>query len=267
MAYEIEILQEVKAKREISSRKLIVTSDHHVPGDRKNGAADFDQEKAEKFIWFQKDYVKRDLHIINGDFFEGWQYEGDDILRENKDITRLLFRGNVVFTKGNHDGDILEGLRRKRRLPVYRGHWTSNRGRVLVRHGHAADPNNREDAAWWGKFWTKVVAGLERLKIPADSLWSWITGLGLTPSKIDDGKFNAQRLIYTEFSRFFFTEYDFDCVVFGHTHRPSLETEEINKRNRIFANTGTWTKGNWGSDADDTFVEIAGNSVRLGRVV
>lgn len=271
MAYDVEIIKEETLDKEISSRKIVATSDHHMPGDRKDPKADFDEEKAKKFIWFQENYVGDDLHVINGDFFEGWQFEPENIIRENDDILRILRNANVVFTKGNHDAEVLETWGvwgETEKIALYPGQWTSNRRRVLIRHGHAADPNNREDMMWWGEFWTKFAGKFEEIGIPIDAAWSWFTGLGSnTPSQLDDKKFDEQKEIYISFARFLFEKFDCDCIVLGHTHRPSLETEEIAGKKRILANTGTWIKGQWGSDTDDTFIEVYKNSVKLGKVI
>ncbi len=61
---------------------------------------------------------------------------------------------------------------------------------------------------------------------------------GNTLSRIDDGVFYKQKDIYTEFAGKLVDDHDCDCVVFGLTHRASLEMEIINDRKRVLVNTG-----------------------------
>ncbi len=259
MSLKIENMKTLSLPDEISSRRLIFTSDHHLPGDRNAKEADFDHEIAKKFIMFQKEIVKNDLHIINGDFFEGWQFDLESMLKENNDVISLLLDSNVIFINGNHDTKIFEQWQKKKkeRIPLYT-EWSSGRKRVVARHGHAADPNNKDDNAWFGKFITEMVARFEKADIQIDNWQDWLLNVGNTPSKIDDGVFNKQKDIYTEFARKLVDDHDCDCVVFGHTHRASLEMEIINGRKRVLANTGGWLKG-----LRHTFIEIEGREIRL----
>lgn len=267
MAVKVENIKTISFDYEIKSGRVIFTSDHHLPGDRKDPMADFNHAKALKFIQFQKEVVKGDLHVINGDFFEGWQFNHDDILKENRDILDLLLNSNVKFLKGNHDRVALENWAKKERVPL-KTEWFSNRERIVARHGCAPDPANNDDSAWFGKFVTKVAGAFETIGVPIDEWYDWFTNIGKkTPSQVDDASFNLQEPIYNNFAKELVQEYDVDCVVLGHTHRPSLEEDVINGRKRVFANTGTWVEGKYGRDKEDCFVEIVGKEVRLNRVV
>jgi len=266
MAIKIEKIKTVSFDYEISSRRLIFTSDHHLPGDRESRKADFDNEKAKKFIRFQKEVVGSDLHVITGDFFEGWQFTLKKILIENKDIIELLLDSNVIFLKGNHDREELDRWQKKERIPLYT-EWTSNRKKIVARHGNAADPANKDDAAWFGEFMTKVAGAFENVGVPVDEWYDWVMNVEKrTPSKVEDGVFNRQKQIYVNFAKLFIEKYDCDCVVLGHTHRASLEEEVIEGRKRVLANTGTWVTGRYG-DTDDCFIEIAGKNASLYQVV
>ena len=268
MTLKIKKLKSIYLDYEISSKRIIFTSDHHLPGDRKDERSDFPPAKAKKFIRFQKEIVKNDLHVITGDFFEGWQFKYDDILEENRDIIDLLLDSNVVFLKGNHDKKYMEKWSKKKniRVPLYT-EWTSNRQRVVARHGHAVDWANNDDKAWFGEFMTKVAGAFEKIDVPIDEWYDWLMNRGeRTPSQVDDGVFNRQEPIYVNFARVLIDKYDCDCVVLGHTHRASLEEEEMKGRKRILANTGTWVQGQNG-DMDDCFIEIKGKKVILNKVI
>lgn len=262
MPDSVELIETLSLDHEISSRPLFFTSDHHLPGDRNSPKADFDQAKAEKFIRFQKEIVGRDLHVITGDFLEGWQFEAEKIFAANQDIIDLLLASNVVFLKGNHDGEMLENWEKGANIPLY-NEWTSNRKKIVARHGHSADPLNNDDGAWFGEFMTKAAGFFEELHIPADETWSWLKNLAHGfHAKTDDDNFNAQAPIYKAYATSLVERYNSDCVIFGHTHRASLEIIEVDGRDRILANTGTWINGEFGNK-EDCFVEVQGSEVKL----
>ena len=108
MPLTIQNLKTISFDHKISSRRVIFTSDHHLPGDRKHRKADFGQEKAQKFIRFQREAVKGDLHVVLGDFFEGWQFKLHKILTENRDIIDLLLDSNALFVPLQFEIDIIE---------------------------------------------------------------------------------------------------------------------------------------------------------------
>jgi predicted phosphodiesterase len=216
---------------------------------------------------FRRAIVKGDLHIINGDVFERWQFELDDILKENRDILDLLLSSNVIFNIGNHDKGALREWITKERVPLDT-EWTSGRKRVVARHGHAVDPPDNDDASWFEEFITRVGGVFGMPGVQLDDFYDWVMNCRKkTPCQVDNEAFSRQESIYVSFAKMLIEKYDCDCVLMGDTHRASLEEGMINGRKRVLANTGSWIKGKYKRDMDDTFIEIEGKEVRLKPVI
>jgi|GEM_PF-2073068 len=135
--------------------KLIISDTHVGNGDRR--VDDFSPRKRD-FIELLEYWSKHVISpakqkgikvvlIMNGDMAERWQFEWDEIYRNNKEIVgHLLGLGvDIYYVVGNHDMDVGAYFNEKIESPrgsnVYITNMVVDENGVFV-HGHGADPFN-----------------------------------------------------------------------------------------------------------------------------
>lgn len=227
---------------------LVIFSDHH-----RGNRSKLDPFAANRglFIHALNHYYERGFTYIeagDGDeLWKGWQFA--DIERAHGDVFDLLHRfqrhGRLHLLFGNHE-ELPEGYQQdKGGLPVAEAlvlERLRTNQRLLVVHGHQADPRNDRDTVWSRRFvrhlWTPMQSlGLASLSGSAHPVSASATDP--ISRRIESWAASRRQL-----------------VICGHTHRP------------VFARPGTAPYFNTGAclhPGQITGIEIAGGRIQLVR--
>ncbi|MBN2120853.1 MAG: UDP-2,3-diacylglucosamine diphosphatase [Candidatus Omnitrophica bacterium] len=235
----------------------IFISDLHL-GD---GSATDDFHRDREFLEFLE-FVESQAQelIIVGDFLELWQADLDRVLfRHSKVIKKLLLlrrKLKITYVVGNHDyipfakfTDLDIGISLE---------YRDAESGIVAEHGHKYDMFNRyknplKSIKWpSGKYFTLAVAGLERLIHPDIDKWTKKAMENLddflkeaifvrnkiTPATKEYLKCGGH---FGEFEKAVKNHINKGArvVVFGHTHKPQLQSIEKG----IYANCGAWVDG------------------------
>ena len=173
-----------------------------------------------------------DRLVINGDLFEMWLYDYEEIADRHKELLAAIdcFDGEVVYVPGNHDG-VFIGLRRLNdmRVSVRPFEFECGGRRFAITHGDEFD-----DTA---KPISRVTAWLGAL---LDRIGAWFLGPGESVQRNVRKSFAsmgaAREKYVAPFAEKAMAKLDADVVVIGHTHMP--ETREF--EGRIYINDGDW---------------------------
>ncbi len=200
-------------------------------------------------------YAKRERFnlCINGDGFEILQASfanlaGDSIEILNQ-IRGLLEDGlSVYYVVGNHDivlEHFLESWAAIQICPFL--NLTSGDQRVRIEHGHLYDPMFVKNPDLY-EFLTKAAGPLLHIYPDVYYLWSYYQRLKDKYRKTPEGE---EESVYHEAAEMLLRR-GFDCVVFGHTHKP----ERVELSNGLYVNSGNWMRGN-------SYVEIIDGRIEL----
>ena len=188
--------------------KTLIISDVHL-GDLRH----LPHHDALVFLLTNTDY---DRLIINGDFWDLWKVNGEDLHDDFFDIVQLLMQisleKEVIYIAGNHDDTIRHNMQlvpvRVKVLDKYEfDHSICWRVRVI--HGHQYD---------WTQNWRRVAVSVVRFQNWFDrtfktNILKWIvTKLGLNPRKWNDALVTGYKAVAEN--------HDVDTLVIGHTHLP-----------------------------------------------
>ncbi len=148
----------------MSEKNIVVVSDLHV-GDKSNRDNFFSGGFNDLFLEFLNEgWVKESELIILGDFFEFWQANLGDAIKENLELIRILEARRPVYVVGNHDVDLqplinepffLDSFFQNMCLPFFR---IIGGKKFYFSHGHENDPLNRGTRPGIGRV-AAIVAG------------------------------------------------------------------------------------------------------------
>jgi len=198
--------------------------------------------------------------IILGDFLELWQADLDRVLfRHSEVINRILSLRNkvkITYVIGNHD--YIPFVRFVDSIAGICLEYRNIESGIVAEHGHKYDIFNRyknplKSIRWpAGKYFTEVVAGLERWIHPDIDTWTRKT-IERMDGFLREAIFIRNRIPPTSkeyikrgghFAEFEeavknHLEKDAKIVIFGHTHKCQLKSLD----NGVYANCGTWVDG------------------------
>ena len=236
--------------------KVFISDLHLGDGSRTD---DFHRDKELlKFLEFVESQAKE--LVILGDFLELWQADLDRVLFSHSEvINRLLgLRNNikVTYVVGNHDyipfakfaeSDIGISLEYK-----------DQEAGIVAEHGHKYDIFNRyknplKSIKWPpGKYFTKVVAGLERLIHPDIDVWARramenldgflqqaISVRNKVPPASKEYIKRGGHFVEFEEAVKGLVRQGAKIVIFGHTHQCQIK----NFDGGAYANCGSWVDG------------------------
>ncbi len=250
----------------------VFISDLHL-GD---GSRTDDFSRDEHFLEFLE-FVKTEANelIILGDFLELWQADLDRVVfRHSQVINKLLSlrdKVKITYVIGNHD--YLPFIKFANSSLGIATEYRDSKSGIVAEHGHRYDAFNRYKNPLKsikfppGKYFTKVVASLERLVHPDVDVWvrRALGGLDeflqeaiavrnkVTPTTEEYIKRGGH---FIEFEKAVASHIKEGAriVIFGHTHKAQLQ----NFNKRIYANCGTWVDGDL-----PTYIAHQGKSIEL----
>jgi len=251
--------------------KIFISDLHLGDGSRTD---DFNRDKELlKFLEFtEKEAVEL---IVVGDLFELWQASMDRILfRHNEVVSKLLFlrsKIKVSYIVGNHDYiPFVKFIGSE--VGISLEYHDKNQG-IIAEHGHRYDVFNRyknplQSITWpRGKRFALLAASLERFVNRDADVWlekalekteDFLGHVALIKNKIPPSsqEYFKKGGHFGEFKKAVDDHINNGAriVIFGHTHRPQLETTGKG----IYANCGTWV-----DNATPTYIACHSDKIEL----
>jgi len=248
--------------------KVVVTSDQHI------GYANSDKASFKQFLTqLQQDQTVTDL-VLLGDVVDMWRRDASGLFIENWDILEIIMalkrKMNVYYVAGNHDYHVLQLLNHNypftflKDLTLNDGSWT-----YKFLHGWEFDPEqeppimealcrvmsddvgNFESGAWtaitrdWNdfKYFLTSIAPFEKRRIREKT-----ERLQMIP------ELRLQSTVDQIAKRACATVRPGEILVFGHTHKPFMNTGEN------VVNSGSWVTD---APIHNTYVELTQGKPRL----
>ncbi|MCX5849911.1 MAG: UDP-2,3-diacylglucosamine diphosphatase [Deltaproteobacteria bacterium] len=186
-----------------------------------------------------------DALYIAGDLFDFWFCRKDKINPEFKPIinklTELQKTGiRIHLSEGNHDFFMGEYFRDVLGMEVFE-EWADvqlDNLRTLIAHGDTADSANTKYILFRNFLRSKAFYNIQRF-IPSSILWT-VTGFTSTASKemtMDDGEALVKKMLSFALAKF---QENYDAVILGHCHVPSLNNYTVKDKQRTFITLGDW---------------------------
>jgi UDP-2,3-diacylglucosamine pyrophosphatase LpxH len=250
--------------------RVVVISDVHL-GYHNSDATAFSQ-LLDSFLADRPDKV-----ILLGDIFDFWRRSDADLLLQNQAIIEKLFELPIVYVRGNHDYSMGELFRRYPEHPAFevKPYETlrNKKSSFYLCHGYELEVFTSMETIGIGPYegfaQAMCHAGEEGGAI-ASFLWSLYEKLSRgylsqkrkllnmiadTPAedranleKVDEFARSSARLIPLGLK-------PSDVLIFGHTHRPFMDTRTVN--------TGSWIIDD--KEQEHTYAEITDKSFDLKR--
>jgi len=185
-----------------------------------------------------------DLYIV-GDLFDFWFCQKEKIHPEfiliiNKLIELQKTGIRIHLSEGNHDFFMEEYFRDVLGIEVFE-EWTNVRLddlRVLIAHGDTTDSTNIKYILFRKFLRSHAFYNIQRF-IPASLRWT-LAGLTSTASKemtIEDGDALVKKMLSFALAKF---QKDYDAVILGHCHVPSLNHYTVAGKKKTFVTLGDW---------------------------
>jgi len=185
-----------------------------------------------------------DLYFA-GDLFDFWFCEKEKIHPEFKPVINKLVELQkagirIHLGEGNHDFFMREYFHDVLGMDVFEEMMDAKLDnlRILIAHGDTADKKNVKYILFRKFLRSRAFYNIQSF-IPASVRWT-LAGLTSTASKemtIEDGDVLVKKLASFALTKF---EEDYDAVVLGHSHVPSLNHYTIAGKKRVFVTLGDW---------------------------
>jgi len=216
-----------------------------------------------------------DQVILLGDIFDFWRRSDADLLLQNQSVVEKLFQLPLVYVRGNHDYSMARLFQRYPELPVFdvKPYLTiqNDNSRFYLCHGYELEVFTSMETIGidaYEAFAEAMCHAAEAGGAIASLLWSiyeklsrgYLTGRRKllqmiadipaedreTLQKVDAFAKTAARSIPLGLK-------SNDILIFGHTHRPFMDTQTVN--------TGSWIVGE--NKREHTYAEITGTTFNL----
>jgi predicted phosphodiesterase len=219
--------------------KLLVISDLHI-ADNKNLST---------FGWDQRAFIEKlkaigkshsiDMVVLNGDTFDLYKSNFNDIVARNKDLIDYLQRIGAIFIKGNHDKVL--GFGQDQFVIV-----NSKKQKIHIEHGHRGDfINGTAVGRFMGKVFYMALKLLARLSITRRLYFHCLEH---EEGFKGHGKYNSYK--YLRYAVKLLRKND--MVVLGHTH--TFEVHDTYRKNekKRYINCGSCSFGRFQGVVIDT---------------
>lgn len=237
--------------------KAIFISDAHLrksSDDRYKKLMDFFDAIQKGHIPAQVNYdtpVTAPVHIddlyIAGDLFDFWFCRKEKINPEFKPIINKLIELQktgirIHLSEGNHDFFMGEYFRDVLGMEVFE-EMTNVRlddMQALIAHGDTTDSTNIKYILFRKFLRSHAFYNIQRF-IPASLRWA-LAGFSSTASKeltIEDGDALVEKMSSFALAKF---QEDYDAVILGHCHVPSLNHYTIEGKKKTFVTLGDWIR-------------------------
>lgn len=185
-----------------------------------------------------------DLYIA-GDLFDFWFCRKEKINPEFKPMIDKLIelKGKGIrihLSEGNHDFFMEEYFSDVLGMEVFEEMTKTQLDNlnVLIAHGDTADSANKRYLLFRRVLRSRTFYNIQRL-IPASISWT-LAGLFSSASKeltVEDGDALVKKMASFAFIKF---QENFDAVILGHSHVPSLNTYTVDGKKKTFVTLGDW---------------------------
>jgi len=185
-----------------------------------------------------------DLYIA-GDLFDFWFCRKEKINPEFKPMIDKLIelkeKGiRVHLSEGNHDFFMGEYFSDVLGMKVFEEMTNAKLDNlnVLIAHGDTADSDNTRYLLFRKILRSRTFYNIQRL-IPSSISWT-LAGLTSTASKeltVEDGDALVKKMASFALARF---QENYDAVILGHCHVPSLNDYTIEGKKKTFVTLGDW---------------------------
>ncbi|MFP4556181.1 MAG: metallophosphoesterase family protein [Bacteroidales bacterium] len=219
---------------------LLVISDLHIDNGDKFGAFGWKPKRFIKALDTVIEQNEIDKVVLNGDIFELYKYNFNDVYRWNRELIGYFNKREFVYIRGNHD--IFNPLA-KESLTISNGKGQT----IYIEHGHNADFLNGTKL---GRFIS--IAAFNALKKLIKL--QWIEKLYFRVIEWDDQinripkKYNTFR--YLNYALKLLRNYD--VVILGHTHKLEAHKTYYLNTKKIYLNTGSCSLGRFQAVILDT---------------
>jgi UDP-2,3-diacylglucosamine hydrolase len=185
-----------------------------------------------------------DLYIV-GDLFDFWFCKNEKIYPEfiliiNKLIELQKTGIRIHLSEGNHDFFMGEYFRDVLGMEVFE-EWTNvklDNLQALIAHGDTTDSTNIKYVLFRKLLRSHTFYNMQRF-IPASLRWT-LASFTSTASKemtIEDGDALAKKMLSFALAKF---QENYDAVILGHCHVPSLNHYTITGKKKTFVTLGDW---------------------------
>jgi len=189
------------------------------------------------------------LHIddlyIAGDLFDFWFCQKEKIYPEFIPVIHKLIDLQktgirIHLSEGNHDFFMGEYFRDVLGMEVFEEMMNAKLDdlRVLIAHGDTTDSTNKKYILFRKFLRSSAFYNIQRY-IPASIRWS-LAGFSSTASKemtMEDGDALVKKMFSFALAKF---QEDYDAVILGHCHVPSLKHYTVDAKKRTFVTLGDW---------------------------
>lgn len=231
---------------------LLVISDLHISnGDRFDT---FGWQNEDLIAMIQKIILKKNIDkvIMNGDIFELYKYKMADIIEKNTLLFEYLTSEKFVYIKGNHDIFNDFGLNN---LLIE----NSSGQKIYFEHGHNADMLN---GTFIGRYISKLSLGLMKRLIRFDPILNIYLRKVNAMDEVDciPKKYNSYQ--YLQYAMRLLKTYD--LVVLGHTHKLEMHKTYFLNKKKYYLNSGSCSLGRFQALVIDTET-LKCNTIKLSR--
>lgn len=219
--------------------KLLVISDLHIADNMQLGTFGW---VPDSFIG-NMEAVRKELSIdkvvLNGDTFDLFKSDYQDIASRNKNIIDYLTGIGSVFIKGNHDFALGYGQN-------HFGIINSKGEKIYIEHGHRGDfISGTFVGRGMGNFFYKVLKLLARLSVTRKLYFRYLEH---DEGFKGHGKYNSYK--YLRYAVKLLRKYD--MVVLGHTHKIEFHNTYWKNNRKRYINTGSCSFGRFQGIVIDT---------------
>lgn len=185
-----------------------------------------------------------DLYIA-GDLFDFWFCNKKKINPEFKPMIDKLIelkeKGiRIHLSEGNHDFFMREYFSDVLGMEVFEEMTNAKLDKlnVLVAHGDTADSANKRYLLFRKVLRSRAFYNIQRL-IPASIIWTLAEIISKASKELtlEDGDALVKKMASFAFIKF---QENFDAVILGHSHVPSLNTYTVDGKKKIFVTLGDW---------------------------
>lgn len=191
----------------------------------------------------EKVYID-DLYIA-GDLFDFWFCQKEKIYPEFIPVIHKLIELQktgirIHLSEGNHDFFMGEYFRDVLGMEVFEEMMNIKLDdlRVLIAHGDTTDSTNKKYIFFRKFLRSSAFYNIQRY-IPASIRWA-LAGFSSTASKemtMEDGDVLVKKMLSFALVKF---QEDFDAVILGHCHVPSLKHYTVEAKKKTFVTLGDW---------------------------
>lgn len=219
---------------------ILIISDTHIGDGGKFSSFGWTEDKFIQILKHIKNDYQIEKIILNGDIYELYKFDTDDIEAKYQKLIAFLEDGKNIYIKGNHDAYINRGL------DFYQ--IINSKGKTIhIEHGHNADfMNGTKIGRLIGKYFFHFLKILTKNKYLLKRYFDYMN----YHEAIDRIPRKYNRIKYLSYALKLLQKYD--LVVLGHTHKLEIHRTYYLNDKKTYINTGTCSLGRFQAVVLDT---------------